>query len=55
MLALSESLTERMHELLERNTDGLLSPTELEELQTLVRISQFGQILAMSLDGKTSS
>jgi hypothetical protein len=38
-----------MHELLERNTDGQLTTTEKAELDTLVRMAQFGQIVAMAL------
>ncbi|MBK9259494.1 MAG: hypothetical protein IPM54_06610 [Polyangiaceae bacterium] len=45
---LSKSLTERMHGLLERNTDGVLTATEREELETLVQMSQFAQLLAMA-------
>jgi hypothetical protein len=46
---LSGDLTDRMHELLERNTDGRLAPTEKIELQTLVRMAEFGQIVSMAL------
>jgi hypothetical protein len=49
VLALSDTLTDRMHELLERNTDGQLTPVERAELETLVKVSQFGQILSMAL------
>jgi hypothetical protein len=50
MLALSATLLDRMHELLERNTDGLLSAIEREELDTLVRMAQFGQMMSMALE-----
>ena len=46
---LSEELTDRMHALLERNTDGQLSSTEKAELEALVRIAEFGQIVSMAL------
>ena len=49
VVALSASLTDRMHELLERNTDGGLSAVEREELKTLVQVAQFGQIVSMAL------
>ena len=42
---LSAKLTDRMHELLERNTDGELSGTEKAELKTLVQMAEFGQIV----------
>ncbi|HEY3246242.1 MAG TPA: hypothetical protein VGM03_23100 [Phycisphaerae bacterium] len=46
---LADDLTDRMHELLERNTDGALSPAERVELQTLVQMAQFAQILALAV------
>lgn len=46
--ALSRSLTDRMHALLERNTEGTLAAAEREELETLVQMAQFAQILAMA-------
>jgi hypothetical protein len=46
---LSAELTDRMHELLERNTDGQLTPSEQSELETLVRMAEFGQIVSMAL------
>jgi hypothetical protein len=53
MLSLSASMIDRMHELLERNTDGRLSPLEEEEeLQTLVQMSQFGQIVSLALQAQ---
>jgi hypothetical protein len=36
-----------MHDLLERNTEGTLGPGERAELETLVQMAQFAQILAM--------
>ena len=49
MVTLSGALLDRMHKLLERNTDGALSAVEREELETLVHIAQFGQIVSMAL------
>ena len=49
--ALSQSLTDRMHALLERNTDGALNATEREELTTLVEMAQFAEILATAAHG----
>jgi hypothetical protein len=49
IVRLSSELTDRMHELLERNTDAQLGPTEKAELETLVRMAQFGQIVSMAL------
>jgi hypothetical protein len=49
MVSLSESLNNRMHDLLERNTDGTLSPIERAELETLVEMAQFGQIISIAL------
>ncbi len=49
--ALSQGLTERMHALLERNTEGTLSAPEREELETLVEMAQFAQILVMAARG----
>ena len=49
VISLSESLLERMHHLLERNNDGHLSAIEREELETLVHMAQFGQIITSAL------
>jgi hypothetical protein len=51
VVTLSDTLTDRMHALLERNTDGALSAVERAELETLVQMAQFGQILSMALRG----
>ena len=48
---LSRSLTDRMHILLERNTEGVLSTEEREELETLVEMAQFAQLVAMAAQG----
>ena len=49
VVSLSDTLLDRMHELLERNTDGRLSPVEREEVETLVVMAQFGQLVSMAL------
>lgn len=49
--SLSKGLTDRMHGLLERNTDGSLTEAEREELSTLVEMAQFAQVLAMAAQG----
>jgi aromatic ring-cleaving dioxygenase len=49
IVQLSAELTDRMHELLERNTDNKLGPTEKAELETLVRVAEFGQIVSLAL------
>jgi hypothetical protein len=49
VLSLSAELTDRLHELLERNTDGALSAVERAELATLVHMSQFSQLVSMAL------
>jgi hypothetical protein len=55
IVELSAELTDRMHELLERNTDGLLGPVERAELETLVRMAEFGQIVALALQPRAAS
>ena len=52
IVQLSEELTDRMHELLERNTDGQLNSTEKAELETLVRVAEFGQIVSLALQSQ---
>ena len=49
VLSLSKALLDRMHELLERNTDGVLSAFEHDELEALVEMAQFGQVISMAL------
>lgn len=48
--ALSGSLLDRMHDLLERNTEDTLTDIERESLETLVQMAQFGQLIATALD-----
>jgi hypothetical protein len=47
--SLSAALMPRMHDLLERNADGMLSPLEREELVSLVQISQSSQVIALAI------
>lgn len=49
VLSLSAALLDRMHDLLERNADGVLPAVEREELETLVQMAQFGQVVSMAL------
>ena len=42
-------LADRMHELLERNTEGALSAIEREELEGLVEMAEFAQVLAAAI------
>ncbi len=42
---LSPDMLDRMHELLSRNTDGDLNPSELGELKSLVRLAEIQQII----------
>lgn len=51
---ISAELNDRMHELLERNTDGGLSALGRRELDTLVRMAHFGQIVALLAARSTS-
>lgn len=52
--SLSRGLIDRMHSLLERNTEGALNAVEREELETLVEMAQFAQILTMAVQGATA-
>ena len=47
--AFASALDDRMHELLERNTEGTLSESEQVELESLVQMAQFAQIFAMAM------
>ena len=49
IVEVSAGLADRMHELLERNTDGALTPTETSELESIVRIAELGQIATLAL------
>ncbi len=48
-------LTDRMHTLMERNIDGALSPIECAELETLVRMAQFAQLLSLAAEDATAT
>lgn len=50
---LATELNDRMHELLERNTDGTLSDAERLELEQLVHMAQFAQIVNMVATGQS--
>ena len=52
IVELSSDMTDRMHQLLEKNTDGHLRPHEKAELESLVRIAELGQIAAVALRPK---
>jgi hypothetical protein len=43
----ASALNDRMHGLLERNTEGTLSESERVELDSLVQMAQFAQIFTM--------
>lgn len=46
--AFASVLNDRMHDLLERNTEGALAESEHAELESLVQMAQYAQILAMA-------
>jgi len=52
MLALFHGLTERTRGLLSRNIAGSLTPIERSDLEMLVRSTEVGRILSMSLQGQ---
>ena len=45
--SLAADLRARMHELFERNTEGVLTNVERAELETLVKMAEFEQLLAL--------
>jgi len=49
---MTDALLDRMHILLEQNTEGALSTVERDELETLVAMAQFGQILSSALQAQ---
>jgi hypothetical protein len=51
--AMAQRLVDRMHELLERNTDGQLSAHERDELDSLVDMAQFAQVFAAAVQKAT--
>jgi hypothetical protein len=46
---LAEKLLDRMHHLLERNTEGQISPLEREQLESLVEMAEFAQLVASAV------
>jgi hypothetical protein len=46
---MTQRLVDRMHQLLERNTDQSLNPMEKDELAALVDMAEFAQLLASAL------
>ena len=53
--SLAQSLEDRMHELLERNTEGTLAEIERTELETLAQMAQIARILVMASQGSTDA
>ncbi len=49
LAGVSASFTERMHELLGKNTEGTISNGEKRELEVLVRVAQLDQIVTLAL------
>ena len=49
MPVMAQRLVDRMHELLERNTDDQLDPVEREELEALVEMAEFAQVVAAAV------
>lgn len=50
---LSPELTDRMHELLYKNTDDLLNAEERRELHSLVQMFNFAQLLRSAMLSKS--
>jgi hypothetical protein len=50
---MAQRLVDRMHELLERNTDAQLNVNEREELESLVDMAQFAQVFAAAVQKAT--
>lgn len=46
---LAQRLLDRMHQLLERNTDGQLNPIERDEVAALVEMAEFAQMVAVAV------
>ena len=49
MPVVAQRLVDRMHALLERNTDGQLNPVERDELEALVEMAEFAQLVAAAV------
>ena len=45
----SASFTERMHELLEKNSEGTIGVSEKRELEVLVRVAKIDQVVTLAL------
>ena len=46
---ISASFTNRMHELLEKNSEGTISAGERRDLELLVRVAQLDQVVTLAL------
>src|SRR5256885_8515762 len=46
---MAQRLVDRMHELLERNTDAQLTPAEREDAEALVEMAEIAQLLASAV------
>jgi hypothetical protein len=53
MSVISSQLTDRMHELLERNTDGALTEPEKQELEAIVNLAHMSEFFSMACDAAT--
>jgi hypothetical protein len=49
LAGVSASFTGRMHELLEKNTEGTIGADEKRELEVLVRVAQLDQVVTLAL------
>lgn len=50
---MAERLVDRMHELLELNTDGRLNDLQKDELRSLVEMAEFAQVFATAIHQAT--
>jgi hypothetical protein len=48
-------LTEPLHKLLERNTEGTLNATEDAALRTLIQMAQLSQIISIALQSPSAA
>ena len=51
---MSPAMADRMHHLLERNTDGDLNPIEHAELEALVELAQVKHLLTLAIAAATA-
>jgi len=49
LAGVSASFTNRLHELLEKNTEGTIDAGERRELDLLVRVAQVDQVVTLAL------